>query len=276
MTGGTYKKKRIAFLAIAAVIFLCGIAAAVILEMDRDYAFKETKDGKIISRENGTEYNFLAHEGWIVCLGDYEHIGRIKNENEYYYHFGLMQVSTGMYRLTNDDKENILLRHYPYGEWRDIYRNAALPELDLSIDNLERIEWINCLRYHCDASHATCGYGLTGDKMHDFFKEVYSGQTADEAKLVDLVRKPDGFLENCYVAATIFGYFEDEPNIALAMEILSYNDKAYTIELPYEDYYEEFVIPDNWLEELVRNAHIVESEGGSVQIISKGGFDVEE
>jgi hypothetical protein len=53
-------------------------------------------------------------------------------------------------------------------------------------------------------------------------------------------------LENCYVYGVIYGFFDDEPNLALQMEILSFNDLAYSISIEGEEY----VLPAEWLQKL--------------------------
>lgn len=269
-------KSRKIPLAVIAVLFLCGIACSAVREM-RSYPFYETKDGRIISREDGTEYTFLAFESDLVLLGEYEHAGQLQGEDKYLRHMGFNTLS-GIYLPENSDKSSVLERILPNCEWYQIYRDASLPALDTSLDGIVRIEWIggSLARYYADISHSSCGYGLTGEKMREFFKAVYASPTADEANLAESIRKDNGLLENCYVAAYVFGYFEDEPNIALTMEILSYNDTAYTISLPYEDYYEEYIIPDEWLTELLKEAHILTTAGGNISIISMGGFDNQE
>ena len=45
--------------------------------------------------------------------------------------------------------------------------------------------------------------------------------------------QPDGSFENCYVYAVIYGYFEEEPDLVIRMQVWSYNDLAY-ISKPYE------------------------------------------
>ena len=72
-------------------------------------------------------------------------------------------------------------------------------------------------------------------------------QDTREAGLYDLIEKPDGTLENCYLYGVIYGFFEEEPNLALRMEVTSYNDMAYSINMDDNEY----VLPPEWLQKLI-------------------------
>ena len=75
-----------------------------------------------------------------------------------------------------------------------------------------------------------------------FLSDIRSQQTADEAGLDELIKLPDGKLENCYWYAAIYGFFEEEPNVARALLVMSYNDLAYSVFLEGEEY----VLPEEW------------------------------
>jgi hypothetical protein len=53
-------------------------------------------------------------------------------------------------------------------------------------------------------------------------------------------------LENCYVYGVIYGFFEEESNIVIRMDITSYNDLAYSVSIEGKDY----VLPTEWLQKL--------------------------
>ena len=146
------------------------------------------------------------------------------------------------------DNDNILIRYAPDSEWFSIYRNASLPSFDFSVDNCSRIELVFENGYlENNIIHATCGDGITDkSEIDEFLSEIRSQQNPDEAGLYDLIRKPNGMLENCYVYAVVYGYFEDEPNLVTRMDITSYNDLAYSIMIECEEY----VLPVEWLEKL--------------------------
>ena len=74
-------------------------------------------------------------------------------------------------------------------------------------------------------------------------------KTAKEAGLYDLVKAPDGRLENCYKMGKVYGCFKDEPNLAVSFSVTSFNDKAYSIRL---DNTYEYVLPEKWLAELIK------------------------
>jgi len=61
-----------------------------------------------------------------------------------------------------------------------------------------------------------------------------------------LVKQPDGMLENCYIYGVLYGFFAEEPNLAVRMEITSYNDLAYSISIEEKEY----ALPAEWLERL--------------------------
>ncbi|MBQ8395763.1 MAG: hypothetical protein IJX54_02055, partial [Oscillospiraceae bacterium] len=61
--------------------------------------------------------------------------------------------------------------------------------------------------------------------------------------------KPNGLLENCYGYGVVYGFFEEEPNLAVRLYVTSYNDLAYSIDFGFEEY----VLPEEWLERLKSN-----------------------
>jgi hypothetical protein len=88
-----------------------------------------------------------------------------------------------------------------------------------------------------DAEHTSCGEGMTiPSEIAAFLSEVRSQKSPDEAGLYDLVRKPDGGYENCHVYGVIYGFFAEEPNVAIRMTVTSYNDLAYSVSIEEKDY----------------------------------------
>ncbi len=210
--------------------------------------FKETKDG-VINTVSETEYEFLAMEGTLFYFGELKFRGSVKGEDKILHHLSSLH-RTGLYSIKNDDDHNILIRIYPDSEWFGIYRKASLPEFDFSIDNCVRLELIGG-SFNDDIIHTTCGEGITDKaEIAEFLSDVRS-QVADEDELFDLITKPNGMLENCYSNCAIYGFFEEEPNLAIRMQITSYNDLVYSISIGQEEY----VLPEEWLERLQNCSH---------------------
>ena len=53
-------------------------------------------------------------------------------------------------------------------------------------------------------------------------------------------------LENCYTYAVIYGFFEEEPNLAIRIDVTSYNDLAYSVCIENKEY----VLPNDWVQRL--------------------------
>jgi hypothetical protein len=208
--------------------------------------FKKNKNNNIVSN-SGVEYALLANEGVLYYLGNLEFAGSIKGEEKTSQHLG-MSYQTGMFSIKDADNDNILIRRAPNNEWCAIYRKASLPNFDFSVDNCIRLEFVSGIgNIEEDAVHTTCGDGITDQsEISTFLSEIRMQKDPDEAGLYDLIMKPDGMLENCYVYGVIYGFFDDEPNLALQMEILSFNDLAYSISIEGKEY----VLPAEWLQKL--------------------------
>lgn len=216
-----------------------------------DNFFIKTDD--IITAPNGTEYKFLANEGFVCVFGNTEFVGKIKGEKSSFYHLS-MKIETGLYSCENDPEQNILVRNVPDSEFRSFYRKASLPDIDLSLDNCIRFELIKGNEYEIDINHMSCNEGIVdSDDIAAFLVDIRSQKTAKEANLYDLVRKPDGILENCYHLGVVYGYIKDEPNLAIPLYVTSYNDKAYSISL---DQSHEYVLPEKWISELQKQNYV--------------------
>lgn len=207
------------------------------------------EENKIIAPD-GTEYIFLANEGKVVTFGSSNFLGKIKGEKAYFTHLST-KIKTGLFSCENDlDKRN-LVRSIPDSEWKAYYRQVDLPELDLSPNNCVRFELVRGSGYEVDIKHMTCNEGIVKpDEIKAFLEDVRSKKTAEEAGLYDLVRRPDGFLENCYLYGSVYGYFKDEPNLAVPFVVTSFNDMAYSIRM---DGGKEYVLPEKWFIELQKS-----------------------
>ena len=49
--------------------------------------------------------------------------------------------------------------------------------------------------------------------------------------------------------AVIYGFFENEPNLAIRMDITSYNDLAYSVSINDKEY----VLPEKWIQKFLNN-----------------------
>ena len=232
--------KKVLCLIVVTLILLCGCSPT------KEDTFTKNKNGNIVSN-SGVEYTHLANEGVLDYLGDLDFIGSIQGEEKISQHLGL-SYQTGMFAIKDADNDNILIRRAPDNEWFSIYRKASLPSFDFAVDNCIRLEFVlGATIVERDAIHATCGDGIVDTlEIAAFLSDIRSQKDPREAGLYDLIKKPDGMLENCYVYGVVYGFFEGEPNLAVRMDITSYNDLAYSISIEGKEY----VLPTEWLQKL--------------------------
>ena len=230
------------------VVLLCGCTQSN--QEQENSVFTKTENGNLISAA-GVEYSHLANEGVLYYLGELEFVGSIQEEEQTSQHLGL-SYQTGMYAIKNSPNDNIFIRYAPNNEWFSIYRKSDLPVSDFSVDNCIRLEFVPGIGNQEKASiHVNCNGGIVDkSKITEFFANIRSQKSPREAGLYDFIKQPNGMLENCYVYGVVYGFFKDEPNLAIRMEITSYNDLAYTISIGESEY----VLPELWLEEL-QNSH---------------------
>ena len=209
--------------------------------------FSKNEKGNLVN-EKGIEYEFLAGEAFLECIGELEFVGSVKGEEEFTSHLdGLFK--NGMYAIKGAENDNILIRQVPNSEWRAIYRKSSLPKMDYSLENSIRLEFISEV-YNMSDSHVTCGEGVVDKStILSFLEDVKAQKSPEEAGLYDLVKQPNGMLENCYVCGAICAFFEEEPNLAVKMNITSYNDLAYSISIENKSY----VLPTKWFK-AIQNA----------------------
>ena len=223
----------------------------VIIPNDPDPSgiFTELENGNIVASD-GTEYEHLAMEGLLEAFGSRTFLGKVKGEKPYNSH---LMVSadrpSGLFSLEGYPNQDVLLRVYPDSEWYAFFRKTSLPALDRSIDNCVRFELIPGKYFEPGIEHMTCGEGVKGEEeIKAFLAEVRSQKSPEEAKLYDLVRKPDGLYENCHIYPG-YGHFADEPFLAIPFHVTSYNDKAYSISLGDAAY----VLPEKWYRALTEH-----------------------
>ena len=209
-------------------------------------------NGNIVAPD-GTEYAHLANEGFVTTFGARSFFGKVKGDMRSPTHIAI-GWKTGMYSCEGDPDLTILVRVVPNNEWLAYYRKVSLPALDLSPDNCVRFEFVAWKEiiaskwYSPGVEHMTCSDGIKGKKnIKAFLADVRSQKSPEEAGLYDLVIRPDGRYENCYLYGTVYGYFKGETNLAIPFSVWSFNDKAYSIDLGNEG---AFVLPDIWLRKL--------------------------
>lgn len=210
--------------------------------------FTALPNGDIVSPD-GVTYSLLANEGNLNYLGEEEFLCGVKGEEKipFYVPKELRYIyQSGIYFIKDGDGDSILIRKHPDSEWYGIYRKNDLPPFDFSIDNCIRLEMVSGDALPVEhAEHLTCGDGITDpESIKNFLTDIRSQQTAKEAKLSDLIILPNGRLENCYLYAIIYGFFEEEPNVVRKLIVMSYNDLAYSVYLDGEEY----VLPEEWLQ----------------------------
>lgn len=221
-------------------LFSCGL---------EEYEFVENENGDLV-RKDGEVYEFLAFEGTsrLSYVGSLEFVGSVKGEKKTSQHL-LSTYQTGLFSIKESGSDNILIRKEPDNEWYSIYRNKSLPEVDFTVDNCDRLEFVRAIYFFDEqsAEHMSCGEGITDpEEIKTFLANIRAQQDAESAKLRDLVKQPDGRYEKCARYASILGYFDDEPYLVYQMAITSYNDLAFSIGLDKTDY----VFPEEWFEKL--------------------------
>ena len=209
--------------------------------------FTENENGNLVSA-SGREYERIAMVGYYYYLGDLVFQGGVAGEKKTSQHMG-HRYQTGLFSLKNDETNNILIRRYPGSEWSGIYRDASLTPFDFSVDNCIRLELV-LWNDEDNVIHITCGEGINSkSEIEEFLSDVRSQMSPREAKLDDLVKMPNGMLENCYVYGAIYGFFEEEPNLVVHMQITSFNDLAYSVNVEEKEY----VLPEKWLQRFQNN-----------------------
>ena len=119
-----------------------------------------------------------------------------------------------------------------------MYRKATRPPLDLSPERCVRLELFSSANPDLLAvDHANCADGIRDlEVIAEFFSDVRKQKSPEEAGLYDMIRKPDGYLDNCYSYGVVFAFFEDEPDLVLPLFLTSFNDLAYSVSIEGKSY----------------------------------------
>ena len=193
-------KKLTCLLVLVAMLF-CGCSQWI------KEPFEYDKSNHTVNVE-GEKYAFLANEAILYYLGELELVGRVQGDEADFTHLGML-IKPGMYRMKDSQTDNVLVRYAPNNEFFALYRKASLPKLDFSLDNCSRIEIVEGHRdLEKDAVHKTCRKGIADkSEIAAFLTDVKAQKSPEEAGLYELVKQPNGLLENCYVSHVIYGFF---------------------------------------------------------------------
>lgn len=221
------------------IIFICLVVIFLFVACANNIEFTETNDKAILSKD-GTEYTFVGNEGKVWCFGELELIGRVKAEPKNIFHIaGTMEA--GMYSVNGS--QDVLVRYFPYNEFAAIYVKSELLKTEISLDNCIRFEFVKYSLY--DKLATIPNNGIT--ECEQFLNEIKNGEKAEDAGLYDFVKQPDGMLKNCYVYGYICGIVQENVNIVIPLQVMSFDDKAYSIRIDDTEY----VLPQEWADKLI-------------------------
>jgi hypothetical protein len=226
----------------ASIIFLCLaiVVSFVACNNNDNVAFTETENKTIVAND-GTEYTFVGFEGRVSFFGEWDFIGHVEGEKKSFVHL-TSKIKTGMYSVNGE--QDVLVRYYPDNEFSAIYVKTDLLKTEITLENCIRFEFVQGSLFDKDEA-AFSKKGIT--ECEQFLNEIKNGQTAKEAGLYDLVKQPDGMLKNCYVYGYACGVIQEDINIVIPLEIMSFDDKAYSIKI--DDI--EYVLTQEWLDKLI-------------------------
>ena len=197
-------------------------------------------ENKTIVATDGTEYTFVGYEGSFWCFGEQEFVAHIKGEKKEFVHL-LSKTKTGMYSVNGS--QDVLTRCFPDNEFTAIYVKSELLKKEVTLDNCIRFEFVEGSLFNKETSISKIGT----TECEQFLSEIKSGQKAKDAGLYDLVKQPDGTLKNCYVYGYVCGVIQDDINIVIPLEVMSFDDKAYSIKI--NDI--EYVLAQEWIDKLM-------------------------
>ena len=222
------------------VIFICFVVAFFFSACANEVKFTETGDKTIVTID-GAEYTFIGYEGRVWCFGEREFIGHVKGEKKNFVHL-TNNVKTGMYSV--DGSQDVLVRYIPDNEFAAIYVKSELLKTKVAIDTCVRFDFAKGSLFDRDETIIS-KTGIT--ECEDFLNEIQSGQKAKDAGLYDLVKQPNGMLENCYVYGYVCGVIQEDLNIVIPLQVMSFDDKAYSITI--NDI--EYVLTQEWVDKLI-------------------------
>ena len=224
------------------IIFICLVIVFSFVACTNNVELTETENNTIVTTD-GTEYTFVGYEGRVWSFGEWEFIGHVKGEKETFIHLSNI-VKTGMYSVNSS--QDVLTRYFPDNEFAAIYVKSELLKTEVTLDNCIRFDFVKGLLVNNEETIIS-KTGIT--ECEDFLNEIKSGQKAKDAGLYDLVKQPDGMLKNCYVYGYACGVIQDDVNIVIPLQVMSFDDKAYSITI--DDI--EYVLTQEWVDKLINN-----------------------
>lgn len=221
------------------IFFICLAIFLFLASCGESGEFTETENKTIVAAD-GTKYDYVGNEYDVWCFGEWEFIGYVKGEKEKFVH-KTAKIKTGMYSVNGN--KDILVRYFPDNEFVAIYVKSELLKKEVALDNCIRFEFVKASLFNDDKT-VISNAGIT--ECGRFLDEITNGEYAKDAGLYDLVRQSDGMLKNCYVYGYICGILQDDLNLVIPLEVISFDDKAYSITI----YDKEYVLPQKWVDEL--------------------------
>ena len=222
------------------IIFMCLAIIFSLVACSNNVEFTEVENKTIVATD-GTEYTFVGNEGRVWCFGEWEFIGHVKGEKKTFVHL-TNKIKTGMYSVNNS--QDVLVRYFPDNEFSAVYVKSELLKTEVSLDNCIRFEFVKGSLFN-DKITTISNKGIT--ECEQFLNEIKNGQRAKDAGLYDLVKQPDGMLKNCYIYGYVCGVIQEDINIVIPLEVMSFDDKAYSIKI--DDI--EYVLPQEWIDKLM-------------------------
>lgn len=207
---------------------------------DDNVKFTETENKTIVAND-GTKYTFVGFEGRFRCFGEWDFIGHVTGEKKTFVHL-TNKIKTGMYSVNGE--QDVLVRYFPDNEFNAIYVKSDLIKTEITLENCIRFEFVKGSIFN-NAETTLSKKGIT--ECEQFLNEIKNGQKAKDAGLYDLVKQPDGMLKNCYVYGYVCGVIQEDINIVIPLEVMSFDDKAYSIKI--DDI--EYVLTKEWIEKLI-------------------------
>lgn len=224
------------------IFFVCIVMAFSFTACQNNAAFTEAESGTVVAKD-GTKYTFVGVEGEVWCFGEWEFIGHVAGEKKEFSHLDAdNKIKTGMYSVGGD--RDVLMRYFPDNEFASVYAKSDLLKTEITLDNCIKFTFLKESPLN-NAEATLPNKGIT--ECETFLNEIRNGQKAEEAGLYDLVKQPDGMLENCYIYGYVCGVVQEDINIVIPLEVKSFDDKAYSISLGDEG---EFVLPKEWIDKL--------------------------
>ena len=221
-------------------ILICLAIVFSFVACNNSVKFTETENKTIVAND-GTEYTFVGNEGVVWCFGEKEFIGHVAGEKNFFAHLTMI-IKTGMYSVNGS--QDVLVRYLPDNEFYSIYVKSDLLKTEISLDNCIRFEFVKGSPSN-NTDYSPSQKAITD--CEQFLTKIRSGKTAKDAGLYELVKQPDGTLENCYVYGYLCGVVQEGINLVIPLQVMSFDDKAYSIML--DDV--EYVLPEEWINELI-------------------------